>query len=92
MDGWKYWLDLNEHIFKALELSGIALAIFGLIILKGESISFPLWWKRVAFTAFILMTIVILFQIILGTRKMKKDTIAYLASRRLNQQQRRTAR
>lgn len=65
-DELKYWLNLNEYIKTALALSGLGIAIAGLMSLMKASIL-----KDVSLVALIFLFIITLTQLVLGIRQMK---------------------
>lgn len=71
IDSWEYWLDLNNHIFRAVTLSGIGLTTLGV---RGF---LPEWGKNASLGIIILIVLLVVMQLILGIRQISIDTKEY---------------
>lgn len=69
IDSWKFWLDLNEHIYKVFGLAGLGIAITALM----KNLPFE-WLKNVALIIVFFMILLMFMQLILGIRQIGVDT------------------
>ncbi|MCK5624315.1 hypothetical protein KAI04_00555 [Candidatus Pacearchaeota archaeon] len=67
-DELKYWLDLNEHIKTALASAGLGIAIVGL-----NSLTQNPTLKVLTIIALVFSISIIIMQLILGFRQIKRD-------------------